>query len=56
VRDPDRRVLFLGDDLEGVALEVLAAEIEEEKFLVIHAMNVKSRFRAMYEEAKSWEK
>ena len=53
---PDKRVLFLGDDLEGVALEVLAAEIAEEDFLVMHAMNVRNRLRAMYEEAKSWEK
>lgn len=53
---PDRRVLFLGEDLEGVELEVLAAEIEEDEFLVIHAMNLRNRFRVMHEEAKSWEK
>ena len=55
---PDKRVFFLGDDLEGVALEVVAAEFEEEEeeFLVIHAMNVRARFLALYEEAKEWRK
>ena len=51
---PDKHVLFLGDDLEGVALEVLAAESEEEGFTVIHAMNLRSKFLGMYEEAKEW--
>jgi hypothetical protein len=51
---PDKHVLFLGDDLEGVALEVLAAESEEEEFTVIHAMNLRNRFLALYEEAKEW--
>jgi hypothetical protein len=50
----DRHVLFLGDDLEGVALEVVAAEIEEEEFIVIHAMNLRQRFQGLYEEAKRW--
>jgi hypothetical protein len=54
--DVDRRIVFLGDDLEGIALEVMAAEREEDEFLVIHAMNLRSRFRALYEEARSWEK
>jgi hypothetical protein len=53
---PDKRVYFLGDDLEGVALEVVAAENEEEEFTVIHAMNLRSRFLALYEEAKEWRK
>jgi hypothetical protein len=53
---PDKRVLFLGDDLEGVALEVLAAENLEEEFTVIHAMNLRDRFLGLYEEAKEWRK
>jgi hypothetical protein len=53
---PDKRVWFFGDDLEGVALEVLAAETEEEEFLVIHAMNLRNRFQVLYEEAKLWRK
>lgn len=52
----DQGVIFLGDDLEGVALEVLAVEQEEEEFSVIHAMNLRRRFRGLYEEARSWGK
>jgi hypothetical protein len=53
-RDP--RVLFVGNDLEGVALEVMAAEREEDEFLVIHAMDLRGRFQGLYEEARKWEK
>jgi hypothetical protein len=53
---PDKHVLFLGDDLEGVALEVLAAESEEEEFTVIHAMNLRHKFVGLYEEAREWRK
>jgi len=52
----DKHVLFLGDDLEGVALEVLAAENLEEEFTVIHVMNLRDRFLGLYEEAKAWRK
>jgi hypothetical protein len=51
---PDKHVLFLGDDLEGVAIEVLAAEDMEEEFTVIHAMNLRRKFAGLYEEAKAW--
>lgn len=53
--EPDRRVTFFGNDLEGVALEVVAAELEEE-FMVIHAMDVRDRHRVFYEEARPWGK
>lgn len=52
----DQRVVFLGDDLEEVAIEVMAAERNEEEFLVIHAMNLRDRFKGFYEEARSWRK
>lgn len=52
----DQRIYFLGNDLEEVALEVVAAESEEEEFTVIHAMRLRDRFRGLYEEARSWEK
>jgi hypothetical protein len=52
----DRRVYFLGDDLEEVALEVVAVERDEEDFRVIHAMELRNRFRGLYEEARQWEK
>lgn len=54
--EPDRRVTFFGNDLEGVALEVVAAELEEEEFMVIHAMDLRDRHRVFYEEARPWEK
>lgn len=52
----DQRVVFLGDDLEGVPLEVLAVEPDEDEFLVIHAMNLGNRLRGFYEEARAWAK
>jgi hypothetical protein len=55
-RGVDLRILFLGDDLEGVPLEVVAVELEELDFLVIHALGMRDRFRAFYEEAKRWRK
>ncbi len=54
--DVDRRVYFLGDDLEEVAIEIVAAELEEEDFRVIHAMELRSQFRTLYEEARAWAK
>jgi hypothetical protein len=51
---PDKHVFFFGDDQEGVRLEVVAAENEEEEFTVIHAMNLRDRFLGLYEEASEW--
>jgi hypothetical protein len=53
---PDKRVYFFGDDLEGVRLEVVAAQTGEEEFTVIHAMNLRDRFLELYEEAREWRK
>jgi hypothetical protein len=50
----DKRVFFFGDDLEGVRLEVVAAENLEEEFTVIHAMNLRDKFLGLYEEAREW--
>jgi hypothetical protein len=54
--DVSQRVVFVGDDLEGVALEVMAVEEEEEELVVIHAMDMRKRFRGFYEEARQWAK
>lgn len=54
--DADSHVLFVGDDLEGIAIEVLAAEAQEEEFIVIHAMDLRAKFRSFYEEASKWRK
>lgn len=50
----DKRLYFFGDDLEGVRLEVVAAEVDEEEFMVIHAMNLRGKFLSLYEEAREW--
>lgn len=52
----DQRIGFFGDDLEGVPLEVIAAELEEDEFMVIHAMGLHDRHRVFYEEARLWAK
>ena len=52
--DPDR-LLFLGDDQHGTALEVLGLlEEDGELLLVIHAMRLRRRYRALYIEALPW--
>ena len=48
------RLVFLGDDAEGVPLEVIAVELECGGLLVIHAMPLRDRYRSQYEEAISW--
>ena len=52
----DQRVVFTGDDLERVALEIVAVERAEDEFTVIHAMNLRDRFVGLYEEARKWRK
>ena len=46
----DPRLLFVGDDPEGVSLEVLGVNAREGGLLIIHAMLLRPRFRPMYEE------
>jgi hypothetical protein len=50
------RLVFLGDDEEGIALEVMAVELEANALLVIHAMPLRDRYRKQYEEAKKWQR
>lgn len=50
----DPRLVYLGDDADGVALEVMAIELEDGSLLVIHAMPLRDRYREQYEEAKTW--
>jgi hypothetical protein len=50
------RLVFVGDDERGRALEVMAVEPEKgEALLVIHAMELQDRYRLDYEEAKWWQ-
>jgi hypothetical protein len=49
------RRLYLGDDAEGRALEVMAVEMQGGDLLVIHAMVMRAKYQAAYEEAKRWQ-
>ena len=48
---PRVRLLVLGDDDSGRALEVIAVE-EEDVLIVIHAMDLRPKYRALYDEGK----
>jgi hypothetical protein len=49
--------LYLGDDEKGRALEVIAVRPEEEEVLqVIHAMELRGKYRLDYEEAQRWQR
>ena len=50
-QEPRVRLLILGDDDSGRALEVIAVE-EDEGLVVIHAMDLRPKFRALHEEGK----
>lgn len=50
----DDRLLFLGNDEEGIALEVMAVELQDGGLYVIHAMDLRERYRPQYKEAKRW--
>jgi hypothetical protein len=52
----DMRLVFLGDDEAGVAIEAMAVEDRNESLLVIHAMPLRDRYRLDYEEAKRWQR
>ena len=45
------RLVFVGDDESGRALEVMAVRTDR-GLLVIHAMDLRPKWRALYEEAK----
>ena len=49
---PDDRLLILGDDADGKALEVMAVEGPKGELIVIHAMKLRAKYSDQYEEAK----
>ena len=49
------RLVYLGDDAAGIALEVMAVEHETGDLLVIHAMLLRPKYRSEYEEARKWQ-
>ena len=50
----DARLVCLGDDPDGQAIEVIAVEGSKEELIVIHAMTLRKKYRDRYEEAKRW--
>lgn len=53
VNDPagrDDRVVFLGDDQTGRALEVMGVELTDGTLYVIHVMDLRAKYRSAYEE------
>jgi hypothetical protein len=54
--DDDPRFLFLGLDLEGMPLEVIAVAPEDGSLVIIHAMPLRERYHGWYAEVVKWEK
>lgn len=50
----DERLVILGDDADGGELEVMAVEGSQGELVVIHAMELRARYRDRYEEARQW--
>jgi hypothetical protein len=48
------RLVYLGDDMSGQALEIMTVELPDRDLLVIHAMALRDKYRQRYEEAKRW--
>jgi hypothetical protein len=48
------RLVYLGDDPDGGALELVAVELAGGELLVIHAMPLRDRYREQYREAMKW--
>jgi hypothetical protein len=45
------RLLFLGDDRHGIALEVMGIELDDGGLLIIHAMKMRRAYRPLYRQA-----
>jgi hypothetical protein len=52
--DAGDAVLFLGDDWNGIPLEVGGIELEDGDLLVIHAMRLRRKYLELYLEALPW--
>ena len=46
------RIVYLGDDDHGRALEVMAVEGKHDELLVIHAMELRDKYRKRYEDRR----
>ena len=47
-------MLFVGDDSEGNALEIVAVRMADGQLRIIHAMPMRGSYQDLYEEAKKW--
>lgn len=56
MRDGADRIMFLGMDSHGVALEVLAIESSPGDLLVIHAMKMRTSYEAELKMVFGWQK
>lgn len=50
----DDRIVCLGDDEAGTPLEAMAVEGSNGELVVIHAMQLREKYRSQYEEARQW--
>jgi len=54
--DNDERLIFLGDDWNGIALEVIAIEGADGELLVIHAQKLRAKNRGAYKRVQGYQK
>ena len=54
--DHDDRLVFLGDDRDGVALEIVAIEGTSGELLVIHAQKLRRKNRSAYGDVTGYTK
>lgn len=52
----DTRLVFLGNDPRGVPLEVIAVESGRGDLMVIHATELRARYRQAYGEVRRWDR
>lgn len=54
--DNDERLVFLGDDRNGIALEVIAIEGADGDLLVIHAQKLRDKNRTAYHRVRGYQR
>jgi hypothetical protein len=52
----DPRFVFLGPDLEGMPLEVIAVPPEDGSLVIVHAMPIRERYQGWYREGLRWQR
>jgi len=53
--DHDERLVFLGDDRNGLALEVIGIELADRDMLVIHAQRLREKNRVAYNRVRGYQ-